>query len=109
MCTMKLIENAARCPNCSGLISNKDKLKLRLAPSIRCPYCAKDLRISESKAFLVTLPGFAILAVVLSVYTDLSPGMALIALTLIVVLSWFPARTIEVLLTKLVLADDNQA
>lgn len=73
--------------------------------SIQCPYCVKELCINESKAYLVTLPAYTVIAIALSVFTDLSWGAAIVAISLIVVLSYYPARSIEILSTRLKLSE----
>ena len=98
---MKLLEDAGKCPNCSSSLDKSLRLKLVFQPSITCPYCSKDLHINERRAFFITLPAYAIIAVALSVYTDLSPGKSLIAILLIVAFSYYPSRSIEILLSRL--------
>lgn len=95
-----------QCPNCENTIDKKLKLKLLKSSGIRCPYCAKDLRISESRAFLVTTPLFALFGLGLYKYSDLTNEMALVAIVIFVAASYYPSRSIEILLTKLKLVKD---
>lgn len=94
-------KNQNKCPSCENSIDKQLKLKLLKNTEIRCPYCANDLRISESKAFLVTTPLFALFAFGLHKYTDMSNEMALVAIVTFVAVSYYPSRSIEILLTKL--------
>tara|TARA_B110000879_G_scaffold104819_1_gene141343 strand:- start:128 stop:472 length:345 start_codon:yes stop_codon:yes gene_type:complete len=93
------------CPNCNNKIDEKLKLKLLKSADIRCPHCAKDLRISESKTYLVTLPLFLLFGYCLSKFTSLSDTMALTAIVIFVFASYYPSRTIEILLTRLKLVN----
>ena len=94
------MDSNRKCPNCEKYIDKKLKLELIKTAEIQCPYCTKPLRISESKAFLVTLPLHVLFALGLFKFTDLSREMALVAIVVFIVASYYPSRSIEILLTK---------
>ena len=93
------------CPSCNNAIDKKLKLELLKNTSIRCPYCAKDLRISESRAYMVTTPLFAIFGYCLYKFTSLSNPMLLVLTVIFILVSYLPSRTIEILLTRLKLVN----
>ena len=95
------IENQKQCPSCENTIDKQIKLKLLKKTSIPCPHCAKDLRVSESKASLITFPLYALFGLGLYKYTDLSHGAALAAIVIAVAAMYLPTRSIEILFTKL--------
>ena len=95
------LENQNKCPSCENTIDKQLKLQLLKNFSIRCPYCAKDLRVSESKAFMVTLPLLVLFGLGLNKYTNFSHGELLAASVIAVAAMHFPSRSIEILFTKL--------
>lgn len=68
---------------------------------IRCPYCAKGLRLSESSAFWVTFPLFLLLGYLSIKFTDLSIGLLVLFIIIFVYLSKKPSRRIEIYFSTL--------
>lgn len=96
-----MFNNANNCPSCDKAIAKKLKLSLLKKLTIRCPYCTKNLRIKESRAFIVTLPFFALFGLALSEFTDLTTDGVFMAIVIFVCASYYPSRSIEILCTKL--------
>ena len=68
--------------------------------------CIRDRCINESKAFVFSLPFLIIFALLLNEYTDLSRGLAIVCIIAFVVLSYYPARSMEILSTQLRVSED---
>ena len=98
---------ASKCPECDNLLDRRLKLELLWRPSIRCPFCTRDLRVSESKAYMITFPIYCLFGLALFKYTDLTQTMAFIAISLFILLSYIPGRTIEIIATKLLLEEER--
>ena len=96
-----IFKNKDKCPNCENRIQKTLKLKLLRSAEIQCPYCTKALCINESRAFLFSLPFLAVFALLLNEYTNLSRGLAIVCIIAFVVLSYYPARSMEILSTQL--------
>ena len=101
-----IFSNKNKCPNCENRIEKSLKLKLLRSSEIQCPYCTKALCINESKAFVFSLPFLIIFALLLNEYTDLSRGLAIVCIIAFVVLSYYPARSMEILSTQLRVSED---
>jgi hypothetical protein len=83
----------------------EQKLKRLKTLEIRCSYFAENLRLSESKAWLTTSPLFTLLSYSFYRFTDLGHSMLLLSAVAFVIVSYYPSRSIEILLTRLKFAN----
>jgi len=96
-----LIKERNHCPHCARKLDTQTKMQLVDEPEIRCPFCAKGLKLSELSAFWVTFPLFFLLGYFSVKFTDLSLALLALFIIIFVYLTKKPTRRIEVYFSKL--------